>query len=115
MSLPVWPVLYSCSRPFWDRLSQAVNDPSALFDWLFCPYSIEIGLVAVGTIVLMTGFIGFRNWSEGWTLPLTWLALVAPLVAMTALPGGLIRLIAGALTFGVLALWVGIYYWWGRA
>lgn len=107
--------MVECSRPFWDRLADAVSDPSALFDWVFCPYSIEIGLAAVGTICLVIGFVGIYHWSESWTLPLTWTALVAPIVAMAALPGGLIRLIAGVLTFGALTLFVGLYYWWGRA
>lgn len=108
-------LLYACSRPFWDRLSQATNDPAALFDWVFCPYSIEVGLPVVGSILMLIVFVGLFNWSESWRLPLTWLTLVAPVVAVIALPGGLIRLIGGLVTFGVLVMFIGIYYWWGRA
>lgn len=108
------PIAYACSRPFWERLTDATSDPAALFDWVFCPYSIEVGLPVVGTMLMVIGFVGLFNWSESWTLPLTWMALVAPIVAVTALPGGLIRIIGGIITFGVMGLFIGIYYWWGR-
>lgn len=104
----------SCSRPFHELLASAVSDPNALFDWLFCPYSIRIGITVVGAFLLVIVFVGLYNWSESLTLPLTWLALVAPLVATTALPGGLVSLIAGLVTFAFAMLLVGIWWWWGR-
>lgn len=108
-------LLYACSRPFWERLSAATSDPAALFDWVFCPYAIEVGLPVVGTMLMAIGFVGMFHWSESWRLPVTWLAIVAPIVAATALPAGLIRLIGGIVTFGVLLFFIGIYYWWGRS
>lgn len=104
-----------CERPLWERLAEATSDPNALFDWVFCPYAVDIGIVAVGTILLVIGFIGLYNWSESWSIPLVWLALVTPLVSMTALPGGLIRIIAGLATFGVALMILGLYWWWGRS
>lgn len=104
----------SCSRPFWDLLAQSVSEPTAIWTWLFCPYTINTSMAVVGAIILMMGFVGLYNWSESWTLPLTWLALVAPVVAAAALPGGLIRQIAGILTVAFAMLLIGIWYWWGR-
>lgn len=107
---------YSCSRPFYDVLVSAVSNPANLWDWAFCPYTITgLGLTGVGLFVLATGFVGLKNWTEGWTLPLTWLALVGPTLAFAMLPGGVIRQVAGVLTIAAAMAVVGIWYWWGRA
>lgn len=108
---------YSCSRPFYQLLAEAASgNPDALFDWVFCPYTITgLGLAGVGLIVLLTGFVGLKNWSESWTLPLTWLALVAPVLAVSMLPGNIIRQIAGVVTIALAMVGIGLYYWWGRS
>lgn len=107
---------YSCSRPFYDLLSDAVSNPAALFDWVFCPYTITgLGLGGVGVIVLATGFIGLKNWSESFLVPVTWLVFTAPVLAAAMLPGSVLRQIAGVITLGVAVLFVGWWYWSGRS
>lgn len=107
---------YTCSRPFWDLLAQTVSHPRYIFYWSFCPYTITgLGLAGVGVIVLLTGFIGLRNWSESWTLPLTWLALVAPVLATAMLPGNVLREVAGVVTVAFALVIIGLWWWWGRA
>lgn len=103
---------FQCSRPFYEIMADG-----RLWDWLACPYAIDgLGLTGVGAFVILTGFVGLKNWSESWTLPITWLAIVTPAMAAGFLiPGGLLRRIAGILTVAVALLLVGIYYWWGRA
>lgn len=105
----------TCDRPFWELWSNSVSDPDALFLAPFCPYSIDLGIVVVGTIVLLIGFIGLLNWSESWVVPGTWLAIVAPIVAVAALPGGLVRLIGGIVTLFAAMLFIGLWFWWTRA
>lgn len=87
------------------------------FDWLACPYTIEgLGLTGLGMFVLAGGFIGLKNWSESWTVPITWLAIISPFMAAAfLLPGALLRRIAGLLTLAVAMLIIGIYWWWGRS
>lgn len=103
---------YTCNRPFYDLL---VNE--GLFDWLACPYTIEgLGLTGLGLFLWAIPFVGLKNWSESWEVPLTWTAIVTPaLAAGFLLPGGLLRRIAGILTLVVAMLIIGIYWWWGRA
>lgn len=105
----------TCDRPLWDLLANAVSDPDALFLWPFCPYAIDTDILVVGAFMTLVPFIGLLNWSESWTVPMTWLAIVAPIVAAAALPGGMIRLIGGVVTFAVAMLFVGLWYWWGRS
>jgi len=90
---------------------------AGIFDWLACNYTIEgLGLSGLGLFVLATGFVGLKNWSESWEVPLTWLAIVTPAMAAGfLLPGALVRRIAGVLTIVVAMLIIGIYYWWGRS
>lgn len=102
---------YNCSRPFYEIIVD-----HGVFSWLPCPYSISgLGLSGVGMFTLAAGFIGLKNWSESWTLPITWLAIMTPAMGAALLPGSLLRRIAGVLTLAVVLLFVGIYYWWGRA
>lgn len=106
---------YSCSEPYYSQLSDAINGNGALWDWALCPYTATgLGLTGVGLIILATGFVGLRNWSESWTLPLTWLALVAPVLAVALLPGAIVTRIAGIVTLAVAGLLVGLYFWWAR-
>lgn len=104
-----------CTRPFWEILADAPSDPNALWNWVFAPYCADIGVAAVGGIMFVMGFVGLYNWTESWTMPLVWTSLVAPLVAVTALPGGLIRLIGGVVTLAVAMLFLGVWWWYGRA
>lgn len=102
---------FECSRPFYELIADG-----QLFDWLACPYAIGgLGITGVGLFVLFTGFIGLRNWSESWVLPVTWLALMTPAMAATLLPGALLRRVAGVITVAVAMLLLGIYWWWGRS
>lgn len=111
---PVLPLQggFQCSRPFYQLLSGG-----HLFDWLACPYAIGgLGLGGVGMFVLAAGFVGLMNWSEGFAIPVTWLAIVGPpMAAAFLLPGGLARLVAGIVTVGVVGLFIGLYWWFGRA
>lgn len=105
-----------CTRPFFEYLAEAVSNPDALFDWVFCPYVITgLGWTGVGLIILATGFIGIKNWSESWTLPLTWLALVGPVLATAMLPGDVVRRVAGVITVAFAMLIIGLWWWWGRS
>lgn len=105
-----------CSRPFYELLSDTVTQPDLIWDWAFCPYAITgLGMTGVGLMVIMTGFIGIKNWSESWTLPMTWLALTAPVLAVAMLPGALIRRIAGGVTVAFAMLIIGVWWWWGRS
>lgn len=107
---------FSCSRPFYELLSEAVTNADALFDWVFCPYTITgLGLAGVGVFVLGTGFVGLKNWSESWILPMTWLALVAPVLAVAMLPGNVLRQIAGIVTIAVALVFIGWWFWSGRS
>lgn len=107
---------YTCSRPFWDVLASTTSNPGNIFDWVFCPYTITgLGLTGVGLFILATGFVGLKNWTEGYTVPMVWLALVGPTLAAAMLPGNVIRQVAGAITVGFAMLFLGLYYWWGRA
>jgi len=108
---------FQCSRPFYEILIDSINGNASFFDWIACPYSIGgLGLTGVGAFVILGGFIGLKNNSESWTLPITWLAIVTPAMAAGfLLPGGLLRRIAGVLTLTVAMLIIGIYWWWGRA
>lgn len=107
---------YTCSRPFYELLAETVSHPDRIFDWVFCPYTIGgLGLSGVGLIVLATGFVGLKNWSESLTLPLTWLVLVGPVMAAALLPGNVLRRIAAVVTLGVALLFIGLYWWWGRS
>lgn len=105
----------TCDRPLWELAANAVSDPDALFLWPFCAYSIDIGIVVVGAILVLSVFVGLLNWSESWLVPMTWLAIAAPMVAAAALPGGVVRIIGGLVTFSVAMLFVGGWYWWSRA
>lgn len=107
--------MVECSRPFWDLLARSVNEPDLLFDWVVCPYAITIGVPAVGSIVFIIGFVGLYNWTESWVVPMTWTGLVAPLVALSAISGGLLRLIGGVVTFAVAMVFFGVWLWYGRA
>lgn len=110
------PLQITCSRPFYDLLVETVSHPNRILDWVFCPYTIGgLGLGGVGMIVLATGFVGLKNWSEGWTLPMTWLALVGPTLAAAMLPGNVIRRIVGFLVLAVAMSAIGAYWWWGRS
>lgn len=104
--------LQSCSRPFYDYLTNG-----NIWDWVGCPYAIGgIGFVGIGMFIVVGGFIGLNNWSEGWTMPLTWLAIVTPAFAAGfLLPGALLRLVAGILTLAVAMVLIGLYWWWGRS
>ena len=105
-----------CTRPLWDiAAAAATGDVDAMFLWPFCAWSIDIGLAVVGAILVLVGFVSLLNWSEGWVVPSTWLALTAPMVATAALPGGMIRLIGGILTLAGAMLFIGLWYWWGRS
>lgn len=107
---------YQCSRPFYELLVKAVSNPDVFWDWAFCPYTITgLGLAGVGLFILGTGFIGIKNWSESWILPLVWLAFVAPVLAVAMLPGSVLRQIAGIITIAVALVFVGWWYWSGRA
>lgn len=105
----------TCDRPLWELAANAVSDPDALFLWPFCAYSIDLGIAVVGAILVLSVFVGLLNWSESWITPMTWLAIATPMVAAAALPGGLIRLIGGLVTFAVAMLFIGGWYWWSRA
>lgn len=102
---------FRCSRPFYELMADGY-----LWDWLACPYAIGgLGLVGVGMFVIAGGFIGLHNWSESWTVPITWLGIVTPFMAAAyLLPGALLRRIAGFLTAAVAMLFIGMYWWWGR-
>lgn len=107
---------YSCSRPFYQLLSDAVTNSDALFDWVFCPYTITgLGLSGVGLFIIGTTAIGIKNQTEGWTVPLTWLALTLPVLATALLPGNVIRQLAGVVTLAFAMLIVGMWWWWGRS
>jgi len=102
---------YNCSRPFYEVLADG-----RIFQWLPCPYSIDgLGLTGVGAFVILTGFVGLKNWSESWRLPMTWVAIVTPAMASVLLPGALLRQIAGLITVAVVLIFIGLYWWWGRA
>lgn len=104
---------YTCSRPFYELLADTVNTPSLIFDWVLCPYTITgLGLTGVGLIIIATGFVGLKNWSESYVLPLAWLALVAPVMATALLPGGVLQRVAGVITVAVAMLLIGLWYWW---
>lgn len=105
----------TCDRPFWELWANSISDPDALFLAPFCPYSIDIGIVMVGTFVMLIGFVGLLNQSESWIPPATWVAIVSPIVAGAALPGGVIRLIGGLVTFAAASLFIGLWFWWNRA
>lgn len=108
---------YTCSRPFYQLLLEAASgDLTALFNWPLCPYTITgLGLTGVGMIVLATGFVGLKNWSEGWTLPMTWLALIGPTMAAAMLPGNIIRRMTGFIVLAVAMCVIGAWWWWGRS
>lgn len=109
-------VSYTCSRPFYELLAETVSHPDRIFDWVFCPYTIGgLGLTGVGLIVLATGFIGIKNWSESFVLPIAWLALVGPVLAVVMLPGNVLRRLAAAATLGFVLMFIGLYWWWGRS
>jgi hypothetical protein len=103
---------FQCSRPYYGVLADG-----RIFDWGACVYAADgLGLAGVGLFVLAGGFIGLLNWSEGWAVPITWTAIVGPpMAAGVLLPGGLLRLVAGALTLAMAGLFIGAYWWWGRA
>jgi len=101
----------TCSRPFWQYIANG-----QLFEALNCPYAIGgLGITGVGMLVVLTGFVGLKNWSESWTMPLVWLAIVAPAMGATLLPGALLRRIAGLLTLAFALVMIGLYWWWGRS
>jgi len=102
---------FQCSRPFYDILLDG-----EIFDWMACPYTIGgLGLTGLGGFIWFGGFVGLKNWSESWTLPVTWTAIVTPAMSAALLPGTLIRRIAGVLTVAVALLMVGVYFWMGRS
>lgn len=105
-----------CSRPLFELATAAASgDVDALFVWPFCAWSIDIGLAVVGAVLVAAGFVALMNWSESWVTPATWLGLTAPMVAAAALPGTMIRLIGGILTFGGAMLFIGLWFWWSRS
>lgn len=116
MSLAPLQTGYTCSRPFYDLLVDTVSNPTLILDWVFCPYTIGgLGLAGVGLIVLATGFVGLKNWSEGFVLPMAWLALVGPVLATAMLPGNVIRRAVGFIVLAFMMSIIGVYYWWGRS
>jgi len=104
-------LLQACSRPFFDYLANG-----ELFNAINCPYAIGgLGITGVGMMVVLTGFVGLYNWSESWTVPLVWLAIVVPSMGATLLPGAVLRRVAGLLTLAVAGLMIGLYWWFGRS
>lgn len=102
---------YQCSRPFYELLASG-----ELFNWLGCPYTIGgLGLAGFGMFIVLGGFIGLKNWSESWTLPLVWVALLVPTMSAALLPGSILRRLAGLLTIAFAMLLIGVYWWWGRS
>lgn len=102
---------YNCSRPFWELISA-----EGIFTWLMCPYTIGgLGLAGLGLFIVGLPFIGLKNWSESWELPLVWLAIMVPTLAVGFLPGGVLRRIAGLVTAAFAVLFLGLYFWWGRS
>lgn len=101
---------YQCSRPFWDLIANG-----NLFDWMMCPYTIGgLGLTGFGVFVVALPFVGLKNWSESWRVPMVWLAIAVPSMSSLLLPGSVLRRIAGAITVAFAMLIIGIYWWWGR-
>ena len=101
----------TCSRPFWELLADG-----QWFDWLPCPYVIDgLGMSGLGLFLIGIPFIGLKNWSESWTLPLVWLAIGVPTMGAALLPGPVVQRVAGLLTAGVALLIIGLYWWWGRS
>lgn len=102
----------TCQRPFYEILTSG----GGFFEWLGCPYAIGgLTMAGVGMFVIITGFVGLKNWSESWTVPLTWVAIMAPALGAALLPGVLLRRIAGLITLAVAGVLIGLYWWWGRA
>lgn len=103
---------FQCSRPFYKVLGDG-----RIFDWGACVYAADgLGLAGVGGFIFFAGFIGLWNWSESFTVPVTWAAIVGPAMAASfLLPGVLLRQIAGIITVAVMMLLLGLYWWWGRS
>jgi len=102
----------TCERPFYEILGDGGN----IFEWLGCPYAIGgLEFTGVGMFIIVIGFVGLKNQSESWTVPMTWLAIMTPVLAATLLPGVLLRRIAGVLTLAVAGILIGLYWWFGRA
>jgi len=101
----------TCSRPIYELLGNG-----DWFGWLQCAYTIDL-LSAGGIGLFLVGipFVGLKNWSESWTMPLVWLAIAVPMLSTALLPGVVVRRIAGLLTAGVALLVIGLYWWWGRS
>jgi len=101
----------SCSRPFFEMLARG-----DLLKWVTCPYAIDgLTVTGVGMMIVITGFVGLKNWSESWTVPMVWVAIVSPAMAAALLPGVLLRRIAGLVTVAVAFIIIGVYWWWGRS
>lgn len=101
---------FQCGRPFWEILADG-----RLFDWMMCPYTITgLSLTGLGVFIIGMPFIALKNWSESWTVPMTWLAIAVPSMSLALLPGTVLRRIAGVLTLMFALLFIGLYYWWGR-
>ena len=92
---------------------------NALFDeqwvqWIGEAYGASgLGVSGVALFILVTGAVGLFNWSESFRVPVVWLVLMTPLVAVT-LPVPVIFRLIGIVTTGVALLFVALWMFWNR-
>ena len=72
-----------------------------------------MGVSGFVLFVMFIGAIGLFNWTESFTPPAVWLALVAPLLAV-ALPVPVVWRVMGIATLGFAMLFIGLYFYWDR-
>lgn len=102
---------YTCKRPFYEVLSDAISNGKAPLDWVMCPYTITgIGLQGFGFFLILTVAAGMLNWSESFRLPAVWIVLSAGvLVAMV--PAPLVDRIFGFIVAAIFLFFLGVIYY----
>lgn len=79
--------------------------------WCVLTQPSGAGWSGVSLLVAFGGFVSLYNWSEGFTMPATWLAIMSG-IAIMMLPGTTAKVVLSTV---VIAVMIGLYGLWRAA
>ena len=84
-------------------------------EWVALSYAESgLGVTGFALFILFAGAVGLFNWTESFRVPAVWLALMAPIVALS-LPVAVRWRLAGIVSVGVAMLFVALWMFWQRS